>query len=111
MTAIADETTSRVPQTTAAAISGVVDLADGRGIPADGRLPPLRPATSPFPPPRSASTASARSGDHIEGTTGKAQQGKAQPAKALQGPPLLTVESVNGRPAAGIQAPARVRQT
>jgi len=111
MTAIAEETT-RTEQQTPAVISGVVDLGDGRGFlrttgyrrsGEDIRLPQLR----------SASTDCA-AGDHIQGTAverpTRAQQAKPQQAKPRQGraqqgktgedKTLLTVEFVNGLPAA-----------
>ncbi len=93
MTALAEEITSKEPQakephTTAAAVSGVVDLGDGRGF--------LRTAgyrRSPGDIPISTTQVrqyGLRAGDHIEGTAGRRQ---AKPA-------LLSVDSVNGRPAA-----------
>jgi len=69
MTAIAEEITRTEPQTTATAISGVVDLGDGRGFLRTAGVPAAPPATSLFPPPRSASTGSARV-NHIEGHRG-----------------------------------------
>ncbi len=88
MTAIADEITSKEPHTTVAAVSGVVDLGDGRGF---LRTAGYRrsPGDIPF------STAQVRQyglrpGDHIEGTAGRRQ------AKQT----LLSVDTVNGLPAA-----------
>ena len=121
MTAIAEEITSTEhkntqPRATATAISGVVDLADGRGF---LRTAGYRRSAGDIP----ISTAQVRqyglrAGDHIEGTAGSrqsrtrqadthqadtqqgktAQQGKTQPSKARQEQTLLTVESVNGLP-------------
>jgi transcription termination factor Rho len=100
MTAIAEETSEAVPQEIAAVISGVVDLTDGRGF---LRTAGYRRSATDIP----ISAASVRQyglrpGDHIQGTTGKAQPAQAQPAqaKARAGKALLTVESVNGLPAA-----------
>jgi transcription termination factor Rho len=119
MTAIAEETTKTEPQEIAAMISGVVDLADGRGF---LRTAGYRRSAADIP----ISAAQVRQyglrpGDHIEGTAGdgqrqpaksqpgkaqpgKVQEGKAQQGKAQQGAArqdkasgaLLTVESVNG---------------
>ncbi len=93
MTAIADEITSKEPptkepHTTVAAVSGVVDLGDGRGF--------LRTAgyrRSPGDLPISTAQVrqyGLRAGDHIEGAAGRRQ------AK----PVLLGVDAVNGLPAA-----------
>ena len=120
MTAIAEEITNTEPtntqqRATATAISGVVDLADGRGF--------LRTAgyrRSAGDIPISAAQVrqhGLRAGDHIEGTAGSrqaktrqadtrqadTQQGKTQQSKARQDQTrpdktLLTVESVNGLP-------------
>ncbi len=117
MTAIAEETTKKEPPAIAAVISGVVDLADGRGF--------LRSAgyrRSAADVPVSAAQVrqyGLRPGDHIEGTAagrqgkpqqaksqpgqgqpGKSQPGQAQARQATGGRTLLTVESVNGLPAA-----------
>jgi transcription termination factor Rho len=111
MTAIAEETTQTAQQATAAAISGVVDLGDGRGF---LRTAGYRRSTADIPiTPALVRQYGLRSGDHIEGTAGgrqekgqenKNQQGKAQQTKARpgnrEGRPLVTVESVNGLPAA-----------
>jgi transcription termination factor Rho len=120
MTAIAEEPTkteptNTEPRATATAISGVVDLADGRGF---LRTTGYRRSAGDIP----ISTAQVRqyglrAGDHIEGTAGSrqaktrpadtrqadAQPGKTQPGKARQDQTrqdktLLTVESVNGLP-------------
>jgi transcription termination factor Rho len=112
MTAIAEETTQTAQQATAAAISGVVDFGDGRGF---LRTAGYRRSTADIPiTPALVRQYGLRSGDHIEGTAGgrqdkgqenKSQQGKSQQSKARPGNPregrtLLTVESVNGLPAA-----------
>jgi transcription termination factor Rho len=117
MTAIAEETMQTAQQATAAAISGVVDLGDGRGF---LRTAGYRRSTADIPiTPALVRQYGLRSGDHIEGTAGgrqdkgqenknqqgKSQQTKAQPSKVRPGNPregrtLLTVESVNGLPAA-----------
>ncbi|MGH3252084.1 MAG: transcription termination factor Rho [Trebonia sp.] len=87
MTAIAEETTKTERQATAVAISGVVDLGDGRGF---LRTAGYRRSSEDIPiTPAQVRQFGLRAGDHIEGTAG-ARQGKA----------LLTVESVNGLPAA-----------
>jgi transcription termination factor Rho len=116
MTAIAEETMQTAQQATAAAISGVVDLGDGRGF---LRTAGYRRSTADIPiTPALVRQYGLRSGDHIEGTAGgrqdkgqenknqqgKSQQTKAQPSKVRPGNPregrtLLTVESVNGLPA------------
>src|ERR1700733_7795013 len=88
MTAIADEITSKEPHTTVAAVSGVVDLGDGRGF---LRTAGYRRSPGDIP----ISTAQVRQyglrpGDHIEGTAGRRQAKQA----------LLSVDSVNGLPAA-----------
>jgi transcription termination factor Rho len=84
MTAIAEETTRTQVQSTA--ISGVVDLADGRGF---LRTAGYRRSASDIPISQAQVRQHAlRAGDRIEGTAGK---GKNRA--------LLTVESVNGRPA------------
>ena len=117
MTAIAEETTNTElsntePRATAAAISGIVDLGDGRGF---LRMTGYRRSAGDIP----VSTAQVRqyglrTGDHIEGTMAShqaktrqaetrqanAQQGKTQQDKARQDKTLLTVESVNGLPVA-----------
>ena len=113
MTAIVEETSKTEPPASAAVISGVVDLADGRGF---LRTAGYRRSAADIP----ISAAQVRQyglrpGDHIEGTAvgrqGKPQQakkgqpGQGQPGQA-QGRPdtagrtLLTVEYVNGLPAA-----------
>jgi transcription termination factor Rho len=110
MTAIAEETTRTEEQATV--ISGVVDLADGHGF---LRTAGYRRSTEDIPiSPAQVRQYGLRAGDHIEGTAGlrpakaqqaKAQQAKAQPGRAQPGrtradKALLTVESVNGLPAA-----------
>src|SRR6202007_2002272 len=110
MTAIAEEPTAEITRAdqrrTVIAVSGVVDLSDGRGF--------LRTAgyrrSSEDIPITSAQVRQywLRTGDHIEGTTG-ARQGKTQQGKTQQGnsrqdksrpdKALLTVEFINGRPA------------
>jgi transcription termination factor Rho len=117
MTAIAEETTQTAQQATAAAISGVVDLGDGRGF---LRTAGYRRSAADIPiTPALVRQYGLRSGDHIEGTAGgrqdrgqenknqqgkgqqtKAQQTKAQPGNPREGRTLLTVESVNGLPVA-----------
>jgi transcription termination factor Rho len=117
MTAIAEETTQTAQQATAAAISGVVDLGDGRGF---LRTAGYRRSAADIPiTPALVRQYGLRSGDHIEGTAGgrqdkgqenknqqgksqqtKAQQTKARPGNPREGRTLLTVESVNGLPAA-----------
>ena len=117
MTAIAEETTQTTQPATAAAISGVVDLGDGRGF---LRTAGYRRSTADIPiSPTQVRQYGLRSGDHLEGTAGtrpvkaqpdkppqgKAQSGQTQPNKARpgtaqEGKTLLTVESVNGLPVA-----------
>jgi len=110
MTAIVEETSKTEPPAIAAVISGVVDLADGRGF--------LRTAgyrRSAADVPISAAQVrqyGLRPGDHIEGTAagrqgkpqqakkGQGQSGQAQARPDTAGRTLLTVESVNGLPAA-----------
>jgi transcription termination factor Rho len=115
MTAIAEETTKTEPQEITTLISGIVDLADGRGF---LRTAGYRRSAADIP----ISAAQVRQyglrpGDHVEGAAGdhqgrsqqdknqpgKTQAGKAQQGKARQdkaGQALLTVESVNGLPVA-----------
>ena len=102
MTAIAEEITRTEPQTTATAISGVVDLGDGRGF---LRTAGYRRSAGDIPiSPAQVRQHGLRAGDHIEGTAGrrldKAQQGGTRQGKARQDQTLLSVESVNGLPAA-----------
>ncbi len=100
MTAIAEETTiveplNTEPRVTATVISGVVDLADGRGF---VRTAGYRRSAGDIPvSPAQVRQYGLRDGDHIEGTAG-ARQGRSQPVKPAR--TLLTVESVNGLPAA-----------
>jgi transcription termination factor Rho len=95
MTAIAEEPT-RTAQKTITNISGVVDLADGRGFlraagyRRDARDIPITQAQ--------VRQYGLRGGDHIEGTAGT-RPGRSGQGKAAD-KTLLTVESVNGRPAA-----------
>jgi transcription termination factor Rho len=96
MTAIAEETTRKEPQTTAVAISGVVDLGDGRGF---VRTAGFRRSAADIP----LSAAQVRQfglrpGDLIEGTAGRRQGAASQGKKPDRA--LLTVDSVNGLPAA-----------
>jgi transcription termination factor Rho len=88
MTAIAEETTRTQRQSTA--ISGIVDLTDGRGF---LRTAGYRRAASDIPITQAqVRQYGLRAGDQIEGSaSSKTGQGKAGAS--------LTVESVNGRPA------------
>jgi transcription termination factor Rho len=110
MTAIAEETTRTEKQSTA--ISGVVDLVDGRGF---LRVAGYRRSAEDIPITQAqVRQHGLRTGDHIEGTAGtlqakippsrtpqsKSPQANARPAKTRQDSALLTVESVNGLPAA-----------
>jgi transcription termination factor Rho len=105
MTAIAEETTRTEEQATV--ISGVVDLADGHGF---LRTAGYRRSTEDIPiSPAQVRQYGLRAGDHIEGTAGlrpakaqpaKAQTGRAQPGRTRADKALLSVESVNGLPAA-----------
>ena len=89
MTAIAEETTRKEPETTASAISGVVDLGDGRGF---VRTAGYRRSAADIPlSPAQVRQFGLRAGDLIEGTAGR-RQGKDRA--------LLTVDSVNGLPVA-----------
>jgi len=91
MTAIAEEITKTEPQTPAAATSGVVDLGDSRGF---LRTAGYRRTAGDIPiSPAQVRQYGLRAGDHVDGTAGRRQ------AKG-QGQSLLTVESVNGLPAA-----------
>jgi transcription termination factor Rho len=101
MTAIAEETTSTEKQSIA--ISGVVDLVDGRGF---LRVAGYRRSADDIPISQAqVRQHGLRAGDYIEGTAGTRQtrtaQAKARPDKPpLKDGALLTVESVNGLPAA-----------
>ena len=102
MTAIAEEITKTEPQTTATAISGVVDLGDGRGF---LRTAGYRRSAGDIPiSPAQVRQYGLRAGDHIEGTAGRRQaktkQGNTRQASTRPDQTLLTVESVNGLPAA-----------
>ncbi|MGH3298935.1 MAG: transcription termination factor Rho [Trebonia sp.] len=117
MTAIAEEITRTEPKTTATAISGVVDLGDGRGF---LRTAGYRRSAGDIPiSPAQVRQYGLRTGDYIEGTAGsrpgKARQDQARQDQARQdqarqdqarqdkGRPdqaLLSVESVSGLPAA-----------
>ena len=110
MTAIAEETTSTEEQSTA--ISGVVDLVDGRGF---LRVAGYRRSADDIPiTPAQVRQHGLRAGDHIDGTAGtrrgstpqnKARQDKP-PAKdkpPLKDRALLTVDFVNGLPAAEVR--------
>jgi transcription termination factor Rho len=110
MTAIAEETTSTEEQSTA--ISGVVDLVDGRGF---LRTAGYRRSADDIPiTPAQVRQHGLRAGDHIDGTAGtrrgstpqnKARQDKP-PAKdkpPLKDRALLTIEFVNGLPAAEVR--------
>jgi transcription termination factor Rho len=93
MTAIAEEITRTKPRTEpptpATAISGVVDLGDSRGF---LRTAGYRRSAGDIPiSPAQVRQYGLRAGDHIEGTAGPSQ-GKTRQS--------LTVESVNGLPAA-----------
>jgi len=100
MTAIAEEITKEEitktqPKTTATAISGVVDLGDGRGF---LRTTGYRRSAGDIPiSPAQVRQYGLRAGDHIEGTAGRRQE------KTRQGQTLLSVDSVNGLPAAEIR--------
>jgi transcription termination factor Rho len=110
MTAIAEETTSTEEQSTA--ISGVVDLVDGRGF---LRTAGYRRSADDIPITQAqVRQHGLRAGDHIDGTAGtrrgstpqnKARQDKP-PAKdkpPLKDRALLTVDFVNGLPAAEVR--------
>jgi transcription termination factor Rho len=127
MTAIAEETTHTEPiitepRTTATAISGIVDLVDGRGFLRTGGY---RRTAGDIPiSAAQVRQYGLRTGDQIQGTAGsrpaktrpadtrqanaqpgktqpgKTQPGKAQQVKTEQDKTLLSVESVNGVPAA-----------
>jgi transcription termination factor Rho len=89
MTAIAEETRTEQQST---AISGVVDLVDGRGF---LRVARYRRSAEDIPITQAqVRQHGLRAGDHIEGAAGTRQ------GNSPQGRALLTVESVNGRPAA-----------
>jgi transcription termination factor Rho len=99
MTAIAEETTRTAQQSIA--ISGVVDLADGRGF---LRMAGYRRSAEDIPISQAqVRQHGLRAGDQIEGTAGtrqaKTPPGKASQDKTLRDKTLLTVESVNGLPA------------
>jgi transcription termination factor Rho len=102
MTAIAEEIikeeTAKAERPQAAStVSGIVDLADDRGF---LRTAGYRRSGGDIPiTPAQVRQHALRPGDHIEGTAGSGQ-GKVGQAKARQGKSLLTVESVNGLPAA-----------
>ena len=97
MTALAEEITTTELQTTTTLISGVVDLGEGRGFLRTAGY--CRSAGDIPITPAKIRQYGLRAGDHIEGTAG-GQQGKTQPGKTRQEQTLLTVESVNGLPAA-----------
>jgi transcription termination factor Rho len=95
MTAIAEETPRTAQQNRA--ISGVVDLADGRGF---LRTAGYRRSAEDIPITQAqVRQHGLRAGDQIEGTAGT-RQGRTPQAKTQQDKTLLTVESVNGLPAA-----------
>ena len=111
MTAIAEEPT-RTEQKTITEVAGIVDLADGHGFLRTGGY---RRGPTDIPITQSQVRQHAlRSGDHIAGTAAarqdkpgqdkrgqdKAGQGSQGRSRARQDMTLLTVESVNGRPAA-----------
>ncbi|HXT91647.1 MAG TPA: transcription termination factor Rho [Trebonia sp.] len=107
MTAIAEEPT-RTEQKTITKVAGVVDLVDGRGFLRTGGY---RRDANDIPITQAQVRQHAlRSGDHIEGTAGARQAKSGQGSqgsqsnqarnKARQDTTLLTVDSVNGRPAA-----------
>src|SRR5882724_512904 len=94
MTAIAEETTRTGQQKTAAVISGVVDLDDGRGF---LRTAGYRRSAEDIPLTQAqVRQYGLRAGDLIQATAGE-RQSRTQQAKAKT---LLTVESINGLPAA-----------
>jgi transcription termination factor Rho len=101
MTAIAEETTENTKEAqraTAAAVSGVVDLDDGRGF---LRTAGYRRSGGDIPiTPAQVRQFGLRTGDHIEGTAAtRAGDGNgSRQAKARQDKALLTVDSVNGLP-------------
>jgi transcription termination factor Rho len=102
MTAIAEEITKTEPQTTATAISGVVDLGDGRGF---LRTAGYRRSAGDIPiSPAQVRQYGLRAGDHIEGTAGRRQEktrpGNTRQASTRPDQTLLSVDSVNGLPAA-----------
>jgi transcription termination factor Rho len=104
MTAIAEEITKTEPQTTATAISGVVDLGDGRGF---LRTAGYRRSAGDIPiSPAQVRQYGLRAGDHIEGTAGRRQekprQGNTRQASTRPDQTLLSVDSVNGLPAAEV---------
>jgi transcription termination factor Rho len=107
MTAIAEEPT-RTEQKTITKVAGVVDLVDGRGFLRTGGY---RRDANDIPITQAQVRQHAlRSGDHIEGTAGARQAKSGQGSqgsqsnqarnKTRQDTTLLTVDSVNGRPAA-----------
>jgi transcription termination factor Rho len=111
MTAIAEETTTSTEEQSTA-ISGVVDLVDGRGF---LRVAGYRRSADDIPITQAqVRQHGLRAGDHIDGTAGtrrgstpqnKARQDKP-PAKdkpPLKDRALLTVEFVNGLPAAEVR--------
>jgi transcription termination factor Rho len=110
MTAIAEETTSTEEQSTA--ISGVVDLVDGRGF---LRTAGYRRSADDIPITQAqVRQHGLRAGDHIDGTAGtrrgstpqnKARQDKpaAKDKPPLKDRALLTVDFVNGLPAAEVR--------
>jgi transcription termination factor Rho len=110
MTAIAEEITKTEPQTTATAISGVVDLGDGRGF---LRTAGYRRSASDIPiSPAQVRQYGLRAGDHIEGSAGRrqdktrqggTQQGSTRQGSTRQDQTLLSVDSVNGLPAAEVR--------
>jgi transcription termination factor Rho len=94
MTAIAEETPRTAQQDIA--ISGVVDLADGRGF---LRMAGYRRSAEDIPITQAqVRQHGLRAGDQIEGTAGT-RQGRTPQGKTQQDKTLLTVESVNGLPA------------
>src|ERR1700743_2716497 len=102
MTAIAEETTRTDQQKAVAVIAGVVDLDDGGGF---LRTAGYRRSTEDIPITQAqVRQYGLRAGDLIEATAGerqsRPQQAKAQQSRARQDKALLTVESVNGLPAA-----------
>ena len=107
MTAIAEEPT-RTGQKTITKVTGIVDLTDGRGFLRTGGY---RRDAKDIPITQAQVRQHAlRPGDHVEGTAGARQDKPAQGTKksqetqgkgrARQDITLLTVESVNGLPAA-----------
>jgi transcription termination factor Rho len=107
MTAIAEETSKEEKSEAArppavSAVSGVVDLSEGRGF---LRTAGYRRSGGDIPiTPAQVRQYGLRPGDHIEGTAGSRQaksgEARANQSRAGQANGLLAVESVNGLPPA-----------